>query len=111
MIKGDAIDLQGGMAGARKRAEDAPALFDDPLFEEELNEVINQLRDEVRDWRLGGYGGTANVTRRLLEWWFERPDERHATHQRFFFCQQEAVETVIFLYEVKQRYKFKENGG
>ena len=111
MLKGDAIDLQGGMAAARTCAENLPSLFDDPLFEEEPNELINRLRDEVRDWRLGGYPGTARVTRRLLEWWFERPDERRATHQRFFFCQQEAVETVIYLYEVKRRLQFKDNGG
>lgn len=111
MLKGDAIDLQGGMAAAKKRAQSSPALFDDPLFEEDPNELINQLREEVRDWRLSGYPGTARVTRRLLEWWFERPDERHATHQRFFFCQQEAVETIIYLYEVKRRLRIKENGG
>ena len=41
------------------------------------------------------------VTRRLLEWWFERDEERRAVGKRFFFCQQEAVETVIYLYEVR----------
>lgn len=111
MLKGDAIDLQGGMAAAKKRAETAPGLFDDALFEEEPNALINELRDEVCGWRLSGYPGTARVTRRLLEWWFERPDERHATHQRFFFCQQEAVETVIYLYEVRRQFRFTANGG
>ena len=47
--------------------------------------------------------GTAMVTRRLLEWWFEREEERKAVGRHFFFCQQEAVETVIFLYEVQGR--------
>jgi type III restriction enzyme len=50
------------------------------------------------------------VTRRLLEWWFERDEERQALRQRFFFCQQEAVETVIYLYEVQRRRKMPETG-
>ena len=56
------------------------------------------------------YGGTALVTRRLIEWWFERDEERKALGKRFFFCQREAIETVIYLYEVKSRYKISETG-
>jgi len=48
------------------------------------------------------------VTRRLLEWWFERDEERLAIGRRFFFCQQEAVETLIYLYEVQNRRKMPE---
>ena len=33
-----------------------------------------------------------------------------ATAKRFFFCQQEAVETVIYLYEVQGRRKMPETG-
>ena len=58
----------------------------------------------------GGYPGTAVVTRRLLEWWFERNEERKATAKRFFFCQQEAVETVIYLYEAQGRRRMPEAG-
>jgi type III restriction enzyme len=68
-----------------------------------MNDFINHLRDEVRTWREAGYPGTALVTRRLLEWWFDRDEERKAVGRRFFFCQQEAVETVIYLYEVQNR--------
>ena len=58
----------------------------------------------------GRLPGTAGVTRRLLEWWFERDEERRATAKRFFFCQQEAVESVIYLYEVQGRRKMPETG-
>ena len=64
----------------------------------------------MRAWREAGYPGTAVVTRRLLEWWFERDEERRAVGKRFFFCQQEAVETVIYLYEVQSRRKMPETG-
>jgi type III restriction enzyme len=101
-----AIAAKGGIAGIVGREA---SLFEDMLPSlEQRNEFVNALRDEVRDWRDGGYQGTAIVTRRLLEWWFERDEEREATGRRFFFCQQEAVETVIYLYEVKNRHKMPE---
>jgi type III restriction enzyme len=85
--------------------------------DEEENDFVNKLRDELREWRGGigrwsgqKYGGTALVTRRLLEWWFEREEERTAEGTRIFFCQQEAIEAIIYLYEVKQRYKMPDTG-
>lgn len=98
-----ARDVKGGIAGIVGKEA---GLFDDlSAAAAEKNEFVNQLRDEVRAWREAGWPDTAVVTRRLLEWWFERDEERKAVGKRFFFCQQEAVETVIYLYEVKNRYK------
>jgi len=103
-----ARDVQGGIAGVVGREA---GLFEDMLASsEQKNEFVNQLRDEVRIWREAGYAGTALVTRRLLEWWFERDEERSAIGRRFFFCQQEAIETVIYLYEVQKRRKMPETG-
>jgi type III restriction enzyme len=97
---------KGGIAGIVGKEA---TLFEDMIAsEEQLNDFVNDLRDEVRIWRGEGYPGTAMVTRRLLEWWFERDEERRALGRRFFFCQQEAVETVIYLYEVKRRHKMPE---
>jgi type III restriction enzyme len=87
------------------------SLLDDQVAaNEQQNEFVNKLREEVRAWREGGYLGTAGVTRRLLEWWFERDEERKALGKRFFFCQQEAIETVIYLYEVQSRRRMPETG-
>ena len=91
-------------------------LVEDNLLENErLNDFVNELRDSLRRWRGGTgewggntYGDTALVTRRLLEWWFERDEERKATGRRFFFCQREAVEAVIYLYEVKNKIRMPE---
>src|SRR6185436_6390208 len=103
-----AKDTKGGIAGVVGKEA---GLFEDMLAsDEQKNEFVNQLRDEVRGWRETGYPGTALVTRRLLEWWFERDEERRAIGRRFFFCQQEAVETVIYLYEVHGRRKMPETG-
>jgi type III restriction enzyme len=103
-----ARDTRGGIAGVVGREA---TLFEDMLIAgEQMNDFVNHLRDEVRQWRAAGYPGTALVTRRLLEWWFERDEERTAVGKRFFFCQQEAVETVIYLYEVQNRRKMPETG-
>lgn len=103
-----AKDAKGGIAGVVGKEA---GLFEDMLASsEQHNDFVNQLRDEVRVWRKDGYQGTALVTRRLLEWWFERDEERCAIGRRFFFCQQEAVETVIYLYEVQGRRKMPETG-
>jgi hypothetical protein len=101
-----AKQVKGGVEGVVGRES---TLLEDMLAsEEQLNEFVNELREEVRSWREAGYPDTANVTRRLLEWWFERGEERQAEGRQFFFCQQEAVEAVIYLYEVKGRQKMPE---
>ena len=103
-----ARDVRGGIAGIVGREA---GLFEDMLAsDEQQNDLVNQLRDEVRAWRQAVYPDTALVTRRLLEWWFERDEERRAVGRRLFFCQQEAIETVIYLYEVQKRRKLPETG-
>ncbi len=103
-----ARDMKGGITGIVGRQA---GLFDDlSAAGAERNEFVNQLRGEVRDWREAGWPVTAVVTRRLIEWWFERDEERRAVGKRFFFCQQEAVETVIYLYEVQNRRRMPETG-
>jgi len=103
-----AKDVKGGIASVVGREA---GLFEDLLASsEQRNDFVIQLREEVRAWREADYPGTAGVTRRLLEWWFEREEERANMRKRFFFCQQEAVETVIYLYEVQGRRRMPETG-
>lgn len=103
-----AKDVKGGIGGVVGKEA---SLFEDMLVSlEQQNDYVIGLREEVRNWREAAYPGTALVTRRLLEWWFERDEERRAEGKRFFFCQQEAVETVIYLYEVQKRRKMAETG-
>src|SRR5215813_8521543 len=58
--------------------------------------LINLLRKDVRRWRDADYRGASNVTKELLNHW--RSKERHGW--RLFFCQREAVETIIYLQEM-----------
>jgi type III restriction enzyme len=69
--------------------------FDDPGIFIELP-LVNQIRTRVKGWRESGYPGITGITKRLLDHWRD-PEERE--HRRFFFCQLEAMETLIWLNE------------
>jgi type III restriction enzyme len=68
------------------------------LAEEERDDLplVNALREDVRNWRRAGYPGATNVTRDLLRHWAGTDRAR-----RLFFCQIEAVETIIYLLEIR----------
>jgi type III restriction enzyme len=69
------------------------------LFQEENRDdlpLVNRLREDVRRWRESGWRGASEVTKDLLRHWTNQD-----RHRRLFFCQQEAVETVIYLLELR----------
>jgi len=61
------------------------------------------IREAVDTWRTDGYPGISDTSLRLLRYWF---DEDHVMSDgrlfRYYYCQREAVETVIYLYEVRR---------
>jgi type III restriction enzyme len=67
------------------------------LREQESDDLplVNRLRTDVKRWREAGYRGASPVTRELFTYWF-----RSDNPKRRFFCQQEAVETMIYLLEL-----------
>ncbi|MBQ3695292.1 MAG: DEAD/DEAH box helicase family protein [Synergistaceae bacterium] len=65
-------------------------------------ELVNRIRERVRQWRDGGYQGITNTTRDLLSHWH---DESARPDSPFFFCQLDAIETLIFLYESLSEYR------
>jgi type III restriction enzyme len=67
---------------------------------EEL-ELVNRIRERVDDWREAGYPGITSVTRRLLEHWHDG----EARQLPFYFCQLEAIETLIWWVEGPQEFK------
>jgi type III restriction enzyme len=77
------------------RASESSKTFDDPGVFIELP-LVNQIRPRVKAWRESGYPGVSGITKHLLEYWRD-PEQRE--HRRFFFCQLEAVETLIWLTE------------
>lgn len=63
--------------------------------------LVNQVRQEVDAWRDKEYHGASDTSKRLLEWWFEESHYINEEEFNFYFCQREAIETIIYLYEVK----------
>lgn len=57
--------------------------------------LVNQLREDVARWRARNFEGVTPTTRDLLNFWAS-PDRP----RRLFFCQLEAVQTVIYLAEI-----------
>jgi type III restriction enzyme len=60
-------------------------------------ELVNKIRPRVDQWREENYPGITATTRTLLEHW--RDVEQREPSKRFFFCQLEAIETLIWLTE------------
>lgn len=68
------------------------------LFAEESRDdipLVNLLREDVRRWRAAKYEGATPVTKQLLNHW-----AREDRARRLFFCQREAVKTIIYLNEI-----------
>lgn len=65
--------------------------------EEEWDDLplVNALRADVKRWREANYRNATPVTRELLRHW-----ARDNLLRRLFFCQREAVETIIYLVEI-----------
>jgi len=78
-------------------ASDASGTFDDPGTFIPL-EVVNRVRNKVDKWREAGYrwedADITSITRELLEYWTDPQRET-----RLFFCQIEAIETLVWLVE------------
>jgi type III restriction enzyme len=81
------------------RASDASKSFDDPGEFVELP-LVNKIRPRVDAWRSADYPGASGITRRLLKHW--RDIEQREASRRFFFCQLEAIETLMWLSEAPE---------
>lgn len=74
-------------------------------YEKLLPPLVHQLRKKVKAWRESGYKDAANTSISLLNWWFHHEHllpKSDGTTERFqyYFAQQEAVETIVYLYDV-----------
>ena len=81
-------------------------------YEKLLPPLVAKVRQEVEVWRASGYKGATDTSRALLQWWFETHhliEQADGTQSefRYYFAQREAVESVIWLHDVrKARDKF-----
>jgi type III restriction enzyme len=78
--------------------------FDDPGIFIEIP-LVKKIRERVKAWREdrdNPYAGTTGITKRLLAYW---QDPELWEDRRFFFCQLEAIETLIWLLEAPEAQK------
>ena len=64
-------------------------------------EKVNEIRGRVDAWREADYPGITSVTRSLLEHW----QERSARQLPLYFCQIEAIETLIWWVEAADQFR------
>jgi len=67
--------------------------------------LVAELRKKVKEFRDGGYVGATDTSRSLLDWWFNTPHllpgaDGTMTVFMYYFAQREALETIIYLYDV-----------
>jgi type III restriction enzyme len=65
----------------------------------EQNRFVNDIRERVAIWRRTGKSGITTTTRSLLDYWSDPDRER-----KLFFCQIEALETLIYIVEVASKH-------
>lgn len=62
---------------------------------------VPALRELVKNWRKGGYKGATKTTNELLNYWFYTDHHLPTGGQfRYHQAQQEAIETLIYVYEI-----------
>ncbi len=67
--------------------------------------LVSQLRNKVKEWRDSSYAGATDTSKSLLKWWFITPHllpkaDGTMTEFQYYFAQREALETIIYLYDV-----------
>lgn len=85
-------------------------------YEKLLPPLVYKIRLAVAKWRDENYAGASDTTKSLLNFWFNREHLIGQTKFSFFFSQREAIESIVYLYEIanaKDKYelmKFDSSG-
>lgn len=79
----------------------------DSAYEKLVPPLVAKIRAEIKGWRDDRYRGATTTSRALLEWWFESEhlvEDADGTLSpfRYYFAQREAVETVVWLHDVRK---------
>lgn len=74
-------------------------------YEKLLPPFVAELRKKVKQWRDNNYQGSSNTSKALLNWWFKKEHTIYGQGGvsipfQYYFAQREAVETIIWLYDV-----------
>ncbi|HEC64816.1 MAG TPA: type III restriction endonuclease subunit R, partial [bacterium] len=87
-------------------------------YEKFLPPLVHKVRHTVKKWRDNNYEGASETSKNLLNFWFNtRRSEEKKEQFIYYFAQREAIESIIYLYEVaeaKDKYellRFDSSGG
>ncbi|MFH1776102.1 MAG: DEAD/DEAH box helicase family protein [Candidatus Omnitrophota bacterium] len=74
-------------------------------YEKLLPPFVPELRKRVKEWRDKAYDGASPTSKALLNWWFKQEHladgaDGNTFLFQYYFAQREAVETIIWLYDV-----------
>ena len=74
-------------------------------YEMLLPPLVHKIREDVKTWRDDNYDGASETSKALLNWWFKTAHLREqtdgtASEFQYYFAQREALETIIYLYDV-----------
>ena len=78
-------------------------------YEKFLPPLVHKVRHAVKKWRDNNYKGVSETSQNLLNFWFntKRFEEKEAQFI-YYFAQREAIESIIYLYEMaKARDKYE----
>lgn len=91
----------------RPRKEDQQDLFD---LRERLTTApcVPAIHREVEAWRNKDWEGITDVTRELFNFWFCTDHVVRGARFQYHRAQQEAIETMVYLFEVKRMLRFKD---
>ena len=70
-------------------------------------QLVRSIRAQVDAWRGGGYAGGSDTSRHLLSYWFQtghlvKDEDGNDVPFQYHWAQREAVETIIYLYELRK---------
>jgi len=85
----------------KKKGAENQLMFDTEWTQDRIeeNKLVNDIRQRVALWRSGGYVGVTPTTAKLIAYWTDPNREK-----KLFFCQNEALETAIYITEVAKKY-------
>lgn len=66
--------------------------------------LVDDIRQRVNEWRTDGWPGVTGVTPELLNHWWDL-DRVSSRQYPFYFCQLEAIETLIWCTEAEAQYR------
>lgn len=81
-------------------------------YEKLLPPLVHKIRKSVKGWRDKNYDGASKTSKALLNFWFNVEHwvekEKQRDKLQYYFAQREAIESIIYLYEIaKARDKYE----